>query len=155
MPQLKGMAKAIYSTGRFVSVGPAGAVFALDNAPTVERAERFRSDVEGALSQHFATAVTLVLVDGTDPNALAEAAAPTVPAAAPAVTQSVDEAAVESAATDGTPTDGTPTDDTADDDESAIIDVHELEDADVAASGMDKLTRAFPGAVLVDGPDGA
>ena len=29
----------------------------------------------------------------------------------------------------------------------------ELEDADVAASGLDKLTQAFPGAVLVDGDE--
>jgi len=43
----------------------------------------------------------------------------------------------------------------ADDDESSIIDVHDLEDADVAATGVEKLTKAFPGAVLVDGNEGA
>ena len=48
-----------------------------------------------------------------------------------------------------------PVEPTGDDDESSIIDVHDLEDADVAATGVEKLTQAFPGAVLVDGADGA
>ena len=175
VPQLKGMAKAIYGAGRFVAVGPAGAVFALDNAPTVERAERFRSDVEAALSQHLGTPVTLVLIDGTDPNALDDATSATAPAATtepprPAAASSPapevgDAAPSDAAPSDATPSDGaanpdsesagTGSDDHTDDDESAIIDVHELEDADVAATGMDKLTKAFPGAVLVDGTDGA
>ena len=63
------------------------------------------------------------------------------------------------AATDGASAqDDTTADVTADltdDDDHAIIDVTELEDADVATSGIDKLTKAFPGAVLVEGGEGS
>jgi DNA polymerase-3 subunit gamma/tau len=192
MPSLKGMAKAIYSRGRFVSVSDQGAVFALDNAPTRDRAERFRPEVEAALTSHFGAPVHLVLVDSLDPDAVpaapsaARAAAPSAPPPSeppvdepsPAEPRAVAERpAAPTPAAPGTtppsepasrtaPADPGPGaaaqaappaaagDDTADDDESAIIDVHELEDADVAATGVEKLTKAFPGAVLVDGPDG-
>lgn len=62
VPKLKGIAKAIYSQGRFVSVAGDHAVFAVENAPTRDRAERYRAEVESLLSQEFAVAVPLRLV---------------------------------------------------------------------------------------------
>ena len=35
------------------------------------------------------------------------------------------------------------------DDEDLRVDINELENADVAATGIDRLTQAFPGAVLI------
>jgi len=144
LPSLRGVAKSVYSGGRFVTVTERGAVFEVENAPTRERAEKYRGDVEAALSAHFGVPVTLVLSDAMEPiDHGPVAGTPTQPFAGQ---RSGD-------GTDDTNTDGT--DDTDTDDESAIIDVHDLEDADVAATGVEKLTQAFPGAVLVEGPDGA
>lgn len=142
VPSLKGVAKAVYGSGRFVSVGDDGAVLALENAPTRDRAEKFRPDVEAALTAHFGAPVRLVLVDGSDPLATA----------GPASSGS-EEPARPVPAPDSVRSD-TDSDTDTDDDESTIVDVHELEDADVAATGVDKLTKAFPGAVLVDGAEG-
>ncbi|HPU39104.1 MAG TPA: DNA polymerase III subunit gamma/tau [Microthrixaceae bacterium] len=200
LPQLKGLARAIFSGGKFVAVTDAGAVFTMENAATIERAERFRTDVQGALSSHFGVPVTLVLVDGTDRNAVEQATAgartspgPSAPGAAvgrsvepspdPTAPSGADRSVDASPASSPAPslssepaqrTPRQPTqseqsqpsrdlpddlaagaDDTPDDDESSIIDVHALEDADVAATGVEKLTKAFPGAVLVDGAEGS
>jgi hypothetical protein len=162
MPSLKGMSKAIYSTGRFVAVTDQGAVFALDNAPTRDRAEKYRADVEAALSQHLGSPVHLVLIDVADagryeaaasstaPRPPAAPAAPPVPAPPSVPTPPSAAAPVESAASDAAPVD-----DTTDDEDAGMIDVTELEDADVAVTGIDKLTKAFPGAVLVEGGEGS
>ena len=186
MPALKGMSKAIYSGGRFVAVTDRGAVFALDNAPTRDRAEKYRADVEAALAAHLGSPVTLILIDqadaaryGSDAPAPARASAaptpeppaperppaaapedPPAPAAAPAATAPVVAAPVPGGDGGAAPTPDGPADvapdDTADDEDPAMIDVTELEDAtDVATSGIDKLTKAFPGAVLVEDGEGS
>ncbi len=65
VPQLKGVAKAIFSQGRFLSVDGGQAVFAVENEPTRERAERYRTDVEALLGAEFSTSVALqIIVDG-------------------------------------------------------------------------------------------
>ena len=168
VPQLKGVAKAIYSSGHFVAVTGRGAVFTLPNAATVERAEKFRPDVESMIGAEVGSPVRLLLVDETDPAAVADAtgepgrsAASSTPASTPTPppprgrtappTRSEEPAVAVPEPT----TAPDPVEPTGDDDESSIIDVHDLEDADVAASGVEKLTQAFPGAVLVDGADGA
>ena len=172
VPQLKGVAKAIYSSGHFVAVTERGAVLTLPNAATVERAEKFRADVESLIGAEVGSEIRLLLVDETDPAAVADAtgdtgrpAASSAPASAPnptptpttprdtttPPTRSEEPAAAVPEPT-ATPD---PVEPTGDDDESSIIDVHDLEDADVAATGVEKLTQAFPGAVLVDGADGA
>lgn len=139
VPSLKGLAKAIYSHGRFVKVDDTGALFALENAATCQRAERYRADVEAALSAHFGRPVPLRLVDegsleGVGTSGPAEAAAGRT----------------------GRPVSAATTSGAADDDEAATIDLDELEDAvDVAASGIEKLTEAFPGAVLVEDGEGS
>ena len=168
VPQLKGVAKAIYSSGHFVAVTGRGAVFTLPNAATVERAEKFRPDVESMIGAEVGSPVRLLLVDETDPAAVADAtgepgrsAASSTPASTPTPppprgrtappTRSEEPAVAVPEPT----TAPDPVEPTGDDDESSIIDVHDLEDADVAATGVEKLTQAFPGAVLVDGADGA
>jgi hypothetical protein len=195
MPALKGMSKAIYSGGRFVAVTDRGAVFALDNAPTRDRAEKYRADVEAALAGHLGSPVTLILIDQADagrygsgapaPTRARETAAPestaqestapvsraperppldasgdsAAPAAAPPAPEPVAVAPVPggdgaAAPAADAPADAVP-DDTADEEDPAMIDVTELEDAtDVATSGIDKLTKAFPGAVLVEDGEG-
>ncbi len=147
VPTLKGMAKAIYTNGRFVAVTSRGAVFALDNAPTLERAEKHRTVVEAALAAHFGRPVPLILIEQADAHEYEGTAAgggsPTTtappPAAAPADTPAVPAPTAQAA---------------AETDDEPAIDVTELTDAtDVALSGVDKLTQAFPGAVLVEGDE--
>jgi DNA polymerase-3 subunit gamma/tau len=138
VPSLKGLAKAIYSHGRFVKVDDTEALFALENAATCQRAERYRADVEAALSAHFGCPVPLRLVD--------EGSLEGVGTSGPA----------EAAGRTGHPVSAATTSGAADDDEAATIDLDELEDAvDVAASGIEKLTEAFPGAVLVEDGEGS
>lgn len=174
VPQLKGVAKAIYSSGHFVAVTGRGVVFTLPNAATVERAEKFRPDVESMIGAEVGSPVRLLLVDETDPAAVADAtggpgrsAASSTSASAPTPTPTQTPTPPRGRTTPRTrseepavavpePTTAPdPVEPTGDDDESSIIDVHDLEDADVAATGVEKLTQAFPGAVLVDGADGA
>ena len=61
--QLRGMSKALYSGGRFIDVVDGHGVFAFGNAPTRERAERVRPEVEAALAGHFGRPIPLRLVD--------------------------------------------------------------------------------------------
>lgn len=148
LPSLRGVAKSVFGGGRFVTVTERGAVFEVENAPTRERAEKYRGDVEAALSAHFGVPVTLVLSDAMDPIAHG-------PVGGTSTQPSAGQRSGEGSDDTDTDTDTDDADDTDTDDESAIIDVHDLEDADVAATGVEKLTQAFPGAVLVEGPDGA
>jgi DNA polymerase-3 subunit gamma/tau len=60
--RLGGIAKALYANGRFVEVDGGSAVFALENAPTRDRAEQYREEVESLLAGHFGRLVPLKLV---------------------------------------------------------------------------------------------
>jgi DNA polymerase-3 subunit gamma/tau len=214
VPRLRGIAKALYSAGRFVSVTDGTAVFALENGPTRDRAEQHRGQVEVALAEHFGTPVPLRLVTeaeagaergggrggstspdpaslpptprrrsatdaaGTDPGtasratrsgaatALAEARAGTrrPDGDATAATRSAEAATTvgpatraAAAADTGSPLAGRARpgeQDDADGDEDEVeilLAVDELEVArDVAASGIERLTAAFPGAELIE-----
>lgn len=66
VPKLKGVAKAIYSGGRFLVVADGTAVFALDNAPTVDRAEKYRPAVEELLAAELGATVPIRLVTEAD-----------------------------------------------------------------------------------------
>jgi DNA polymerase-3 subunit gamma/tau len=55
-------AKALYKSGRFVTVEDGAAVYALPNEVHRDRCERIRADVEQALAAEFGTAVPLRLV---------------------------------------------------------------------------------------------
>jgi DNA polymerase-3 subunit gamma/tau len=134
--QLRGVAKAIYSTGRFVGVEAGAAVFALANAPTRDRAERVRADVEAALAARFGRPIRLRLVDE-------QSVTTTAPPDRWGAARPADGPARHSA---GEPP---PTD--VDDDGEEIVDVSELVEAtDVVTTGVDRLTEAFPGATLVE-----
>ncbi len=67
---LKPRAKALYSSGRFLSVDGEGAVFALPNAAHRQNCEPLRSSVEAALAAHFGADVPMrLVVDGSaDPG---------------------------------------------------------------------------------------
>ena len=84
LPQLKGMVKALYAAGRFLSADESGAVFALPTAPHRAKCEERRHEVEAVLAAHFGRPVPLrLVVDG-------EAAPPPKPVAAPVVEEPVD-----------------------------------------------------------------
>ena len=158
VPQLKGIAKAIYSGGRFVAVADGAAVFALDNAPTRERAEKHRPAVEQLLAAHFGTAVPLRLVIESEvaagagspaaapPAGSASSAglAPDAASAPPAGSVPVSESAPPAGAGAGPSATG------GDEEAELMAQVDELEDADVTTTGVDKLTQAFPGAELIE-----
>lgn len=122
VPSLKGVGKALYSHGRVVRTEGDTVVFALENPPTRDRAEKYREPVERALSDRLGRPVSVRLV--AEDDAGGDAAPPPTPAAVAA-----EEAAVES---------------------EIIAELDDLEVADVAVTGIDKLTKAFPGATLVD-----
>ncbi|MCU1449021.1 MAG: dnaX, partial [Acidimicrobiales bacterium] len=71
--QLSGRAKALYKSGRFVSVEDGAAVYALPNAVHRERCERCRAEVERALEAEFSTRVPIRLV--VEPESAAPAPA--------------------------------------------------------------------------------
>jgi len=169
VPNLKGMAKAIFSGGRFVAVSDGVAVFSLDNAPTRDRAEKYRADVEARLGTHFGTPVPMRLIIESEAGAVAGGTSGST-GSRPTATSSGQAAASTPAGSAGAAGDRaagdraagddaagrSPARDAADaDDAELIVDVDELEDADVASTGVDRLTAAFPGAELIEKDEGA
>jgi DNA polymerase-3 subunit gamma/tau len=128
-------AKARYTAGRFVEVGPQGAVFAVPNAPHMAKCEEYREAVEQVLAEHFGRSVPLVLtVDAS--------AAPPAPPPAPAPARGP-----------AAPKARTPT---VVEEPEEIIDVHDLEDAPADnRRSIDQLAEAFPGAELLPEDNGA
>lgn len=125
LPTLRAPAKAACLDGRFVRVDGQTAVYELGLGVPLRHAERFRSDIESALREHLgAGALALQMVpSGEADDAVA---APRISGGA------VDLVEAEVA-------------------EGLTIDIAELEDAnDVAETGIDRLTKAFPGAVVLD-----
>lgn len=143
LEQLKGVVKAIYKTGQFVAVGDQGAVFALENTPTRDRAEKSRADVEAVLAAHFGRPVPLVVIDRADAPRYGGSAPP------PPGRSSSGPGTVRQPGSPQTSADD-PADPDADHEDPMTIDVDQLENADVAATGLDRLTRAFPGATLIE-----
>lgn len=127
LPQLKGVAKALYSTGEVVSTDGDGVVFALAIGVPRDRAERAIPDVQRLLSDHFGSAVSLRVVEHDDVEALGGGSAAPAPAA------------------------GAPAPPPDEGEDGAVIDVHSLEDAhDVAQTGIERLTKVFPGATVIE-----
>ena len=115
--------RARFSAGRFIDVQDGTAVMGLPNEPHRKRCEDLRGELEAVLAARFGTAVPVRLVVDDGP---------------------VDRAPVRS--TKATPPARSPQ---ADDE----VDLSALVDADSAeGSAVERLTRAFPGAALVD-PD--
>ncbi len=128
LQSLPARAKARYASGRFIAVDEQGAHFALPNAAHRDQCAEQKALVEEALTNHFGTAVTLVLqIDDAAPAAARPAPAPSARAA---------------------PAPPPPPDDMED------MDPHELmEDAssDQASDAEARLLQAFPGASEVPG----
>lgn len=125
LPTLRAPAKAACLDGRFVRVDGQTAVYELGLGVPLRHAERFRSDIESALRAHLGGG-TLVLQMVPSGEADGAAGAPRISGGA------VDLVEAEVA-------------------EGLTIDIAELEDAnDVAETGIDRLTKAFPGAVVLD-----
>lgn len=125
--QLPQGGKSIFSTGRFLESSDGAAVFALDNVFARDHCEKHRPAAEAALSAHFGRPVPLRLV------ALAEAP----PRASRGATSGPRRASSAAPVPEV---------------EEEIVDVHALEDAPDAASGVERLAEAFPGAELVEEP---
>jgi len=143
LPQLRGVAKAIYSTGDFVAVTPDGAVFALENSPTRDRAERSRGDVEAALAAHFGAPVSLIVID--------KAEAIKYGGSAPPSSESGSDRGPRTVRRPGSPEPTAEDHAEAEIEDPRAININELDNADdVAETGIERLTRAFPGAKLID-----
>ena len=80
LPQLKGMVKALFAAGRFVSADDKGAVFALPTAPHRQKCEEKRKDVETALAAHYGRPIPLTLVVDAGESAAPAAVATSSPA---------------------------------------------------------------------------
>lgn len=128
MPGLRAPAKAACQDGSFVAVDGSSAVFELGRGVPQRHADRFRAAVQTALSEHLGVPLELEFVPS------GESPTPTPTTSGPAVGAPGAEAAEQ----------------TADSDEVLEIDISELEDADVAETSVDRITRAFPGAVVID-----
>ncbi len=130
LQSLPARAKARYASGRFVSVDDQGAHFALPNSAHRDQCEEQQSVVEGALTAHFRTKITLVLdID--------EAAAP------PA------QRSGTSPATPGRSSGAAPPDSDPPADDGEDLDPRQLMDdaaTDQASDAEARLLQAFPGA---------
>jgi DNA polymerase-3 subunit gamma/tau len=126
VPTLRAPAKAALQDGAVVRADDATVVYELGMGVPLRHAERFRVDIEAALREQLGSAVALQMVpSGEAPDG---SGAPRISGGA------VDVAEAEAEA-----------------DEVLTIDIAELEDAnDVAETSIDRLTKAFPGAVVVD-----
>ncbi len=119
---LAGRAKSRFSGGRFISSDADVVVFGLPNAIHRDRCQECVPDVEAALTAHFGRALKVELV--VDDNAVA----PTPRAAEPSAQKTRPKAEADE-----------------------VVDLDALTDAEGdAASGVDLLTDAFPGAAFVD-----
>ncbi len=126
VPTLRAPAKAALQDGAVVRADDATVVYELGMGVPLRHAERFRVDIEAALREQLGSAISLQMVpSGAAPDG---SGAPRISGGA------VDVAEAE-----------------AESDEVLTIDIAELEDAnDVAETSIDRLTKAFPGAVVVD-----
>ncbi|HTN99135.1 MAG TPA: DNA polymerase III subunit gamma/tau [Microthrixaceae bacterium] len=166
LAQIRGVAKAIYAQGHFVSVSNGVAVFAVENAPTRDRAEKSRPEIESLLSAHFGRPVSIRVADkdsaGGPSGGLMGGGARSGATGGfepPGSSQndhrgpatSRRPGSQESSAEGETGSDRA--DDSGGDEEEDLmtIDVTQLEDAKgIAETGLDRLLSAFPGATLIE-----
>ena len=113
-----------FQAGEFTDVGPGHISYVVPNAQYRDRCLEVRDEVAGAISEHFAAAISLdVDLEATDPVAATAAATP------------ISE--VEAAESD-----------------LAMVDTGDLTDAPVdEQSGADRLRAAFPGASIFEADD--
>ncbi len=122
LDELEQRVRARFKLGHFVSVSGDVATFAVPNAHVVPRCEEVRPDLERALHRRFGRQLTVQLVVDATTPAPGGSSAP--PAPTPQPEEHID-----------------------------VAEVAHLENADdVASTGIDRLTRAFPGSTLVAPP---
>lgn len=114
--------QAVYSEGRFTEVAAGHATFSMSSGHVIAGEPR-RAEVEAALGRHFGRPVPMRL----------QAAADAAPDPGQRRSSPPDPA-------------GPPVED------EDVGDVHDLEDAPTAVTGVARLTEAFPGAELVEEP---
>ena len=126
LPSLRAPAKGACQDGSFVAVEGLRATFELGVGVPLRYAERFRAEVESALRGQLGQPLELLLIEvGGSSGGSANPSAPRISGGAVAHAEPASE--------------------------EETIDMTELEDAnDVAETGIDRLTRAFPGATVLD-----
>ncbi len=119
-----------FKSGRFLSVDGNTAVFGVPNAHYQPRVEEVKGDVEQAILSMFGANVVIdVIVDGDAPPPPGNRS--TAPTPATPATPANSEAEI-----------------------ADVGDVTELADApDIASTGVDRITQAFPGATIVPPPN--
>lgn len=124
--QVSQRARARFAVAQPVETDPSSGVvtFAVPNTHVVSRCEEIRPEIEGALSTHFGGALSIrIIVDDSGPGPSHSGGSTPPP-------RTVDHPPP---------------------DEEDIGDVAELADAtDVAVSGIERLTRAFPGSQVIE-----
>lgn len=140
---LKGIAKAFFDGAQIVTIDDgATVVIALALGVPIDRARPKVGDVESMLSSHFGQTVSVRLVEDGDAADLRPGGPPPMQRRPRGGPSDSSGAAPQHAAPGDDPDD--------EDDEDTRVDISQLENADVAATGIDRLTKAFPGAVLID-----
>lgn len=126
LPNLRAPAKGACQDGSFVGIDGLRATFSLGVGVPLRYAERFRAEVEAALRDQLGQPVELLLVEaGGTSGGSTNPSAPRISGGAVGLAEPASE--------------------------EETIDITELEDAnDVAETGIDRLTRAFPGATVLD-----
>lgn len=168
LPSMKGVAKAIFSQGRFIAAEGDVGVYLVENAPTRDRAEKARPKVEELLTGALGRATSIRVVDSADSAGPAgSAGSPGRAPSPPEEREPSDDGGPGSNRPPGTPrhtavvdhpsppgpprrTVNANDDDDLLDDE-LVMDLSELEDAtDVATTGLERLLEAFPGAKVIE-----
>lgn len=162
VPGMKGIAKVLYSAGRFVAVSGSTAVFAVENEPTRDRAERYRPQVEELLGEALGVPVPLRLITEAEAGSFTDStASPPAGGSGRQAESSQEEPSTKETAGSRPSRQGrqqrrsaTPQEDPADEEDDMVIDLDDLEDAgDAPTGGVEKLAAAFPGAQLVNEAD--
>ncbi len=131
LDELPQRVRARFRLGKFVALDGDDASFGLPNAHVIDRCEEVQSDVEAALTAKFNRPIRISLVVDGD---------------------STTTSAPPSSAPTARPTKATP--EPADEAVEEVGDISELENApDVASTGIERLTQAFPGAEVIEPND--
>ncbi len=134
LSNVSGKARSRFSIAEIVSCDGGEVVINLPNEQHQRRCEEVRGEVEAALSAHFSRQVVLQLTSGQTGGQ--------VPAGSDAPASQTEVPSQSAPTSPDIPNELT----------DEVVDVSELEDAPSAdGSALDKLTKAFPGAELVDG----
>ncbi len=131
LDELPQRVRARFRLGKFVALDGDSASFGLPNAHVIDRCEEVKPDVEAALAAKFNRPIRISLVvDGDSTTTSAPPSSAPTARPAKAKPEPVDETVEE------------------------VGDISELENApDVASTGIERLTQAFPGAEVIEPND--